>query len=233
MADPLPGGGVIYGLWAAATFFHDRLPWPLLGLVGGWVIAWHGSLQHEIIHGHPTRSRRINTLIGFAPLSLWLPFEVYRQSHLAHHATEHLTDPHYDPEARYLPAAAPLARRWAAVLQATLLGRLVLGPLIEIGVFCLAETRRVIIRRERGAPAAVGLAWPGGGARSWLAGGRVPHVAVALSGLLYLSRGGPFAAALLRRASGRSHPPASDRRRRARANSGPALSTQQLARRSP
>ncbi|TCS15353.1 fatty acid desaturase [Caulobacter sp. BK020] len=141
--------GVIYGLWTAATFFHDRLPWPLLGLVGGWIIAWQGSLQHEIIHGHPTRSRRLNTLIGFAPLSLWLPFEVYRQSHLAHHATEHLTDPLYDPEARYLPAAAPLARRWAAALQATLLGRLVLGPFIEIGVFCLEEVGR-IIRREPG-----------------------------------------------------------------------------------
>jgi fatty acid desaturase len=149
---------VIYGLWAAVTFFHDRLPWPLLALVGGWVVAWHGSLQHEIIHGHPTRSRRLNTLIGFAPLSLWLPFEAYRQSHLAHHATEHLTDPAHDPEARYLPASAPFARRWASALQATLLGRLVLGPFIEIGVFWLVEARRLV----RGEPGRLSL-WAGHG----------------------------------------------------------------------
>jgi len=140
---------VIYGLWAAATFFHDRLPWPLLALVGGWSVAWHGSLQHEIIHGHPTRSRRLNTILGFAPLSLWLPFEAYRQSHLAHHATEHLTDPRHDPEARYLPASASFARRTAAALQASLLGRLVLGPFIEVAGFWWDEAGRVF-RREAG-----------------------------------------------------------------------------------
>lgn len=154
---------VIHGLWGVATFFHDRLPWPLLALVGGWAVAWHGSLQHEIIHGHPTRSRRLNTLIGFAPLSLWLPFEAYRQSHLAHHATEHLTDPAHDPEARYLPASARLVHRAAAALQATLLGRLVLGPFIEIGVFWVAEARRL----ARGEPGRLGL-WIGHGAAATL-----------------------------------------------------------------
>jgi fatty acid desaturase len=149
---------VIYGLWAVATFFHDRLPWPLLTLLGGWTVAWHGSLQHEIIHGHPTRSRRLNTLLGFTPLSLWAPFEAYRQSHLAHHATEHLTDPAHDPEARYLPASASLAQRAAAALQATLLGRLLLGPFIEIGVFWLGEARRL----ARGEPGRLGL-WIGHG----------------------------------------------------------------------
>jgi fatty acid desaturase len=149
---------VIYGLWAAVTLFHERLPWPLLALLGGWVTAWHGSLQHEIIHGHPTRSRRLNTLIGFAPLSLWLPFEAYRQSHLAHHATEHLTDPAHDPEARYLPASASAIQRWAAKLQATLLGRLFLGPFIEIGGFWRAEVGRVV----RGEPGRRAL-WAGHG----------------------------------------------------------------------
>jgi fatty acid desaturase len=149
---------IIYGLWFGLTYFHDRLAWPLLALAGGWVIAWHGSLQHEIIHGHPTRSRFLNTLLGFAPLSLWLPFEVYRRSHLAHHATEHLTDPAHDPEARYLPASTPVARRAAAALQATLLGRLVLGPVIEIGGFGLDEAGRVI----RGEPGRLSL-WLGHG----------------------------------------------------------------------
>lgn len=149
---------VIYGLWAATTFFHDRLPWPLLAFVGGWVTAWQGSLQHEIIHGHPTRSQRVNTIIGFAPLSLWLPFELYRRSHLAHHATEHLTDPTHDPEARYLPASASWLRRTVAASQASLLGRLILGPFIEIAVFWAGEARRML----RGDLARLGL-WAGHG----------------------------------------------------------------------
>ena len=148
----------IYGLWGSATFFHAEIAWPFLALAGGWLTAWHGSLQHEIIHGHPTPSRRLNTLIGLPPLSLWLPFEAYRQSHLAHHATEHLTDPAHDPEARYLPASASRPHRAAAALQASLLGRLILGPFIEIAGFWLIEARRVL----RGEPGRLGL-WAGHG----------------------------------------------------------------------
>jgi len=140
---------IIYGGWGAATFFHAKLAWPVLLAVGGWLTAWHGSLQHEIIHGHPTRSRRLNTAIGFMPLSLWLPFEAYRDSHLAHHASPHLTDPDHDPEARYLSATAGPLRRALAGVQATLLGRLVLGPFVEIGGFLIDEAQR-LGRREPG-----------------------------------------------------------------------------------
>ena len=159
--------GVIYGLWAVTTFFHDRLPWPLLALVGGWVIAWHGSLQHEIIHGHPTRSLRFNTLLGLPPLSLWLPFDIYRRTHQSHHATEHLTDPAHDPEARYLPASASVGYRAAAALQATLLGRLVLGPVIEIagfwrdeiGLVARGEPGRLSLWLRHGLAVALVIAW--------------------------------------------------------------------------
>ncbi len=140
---------VIYGGWGAATVFHAKLAWPVLLVIGGWLTAWHGSLQHEIIHGHPTRSRRLNTALGFAPLNLWLPFEAYRESHLAHHASHHLTDPRHDPEARYLPETAGPLRRALAAVQATLLGRLTLGPLVEIGGFLVDEARR-LARREPG-----------------------------------------------------------------------------------
>ena len=140
---------VIYGGWGAATVFHAKLAWPALLVIGGWLTAWHGSLQHEIIHGHPTRSRRVNTALGFAPLSLWLPFEAYRESHLAHHASHHLTDPRHDPEARYLPEAAGPLRRGLAAVQATLAGRLILGPFVEIGGFLVEETQR-LARRQPG-----------------------------------------------------------------------------------
>lgn len=143
---------VIHGGWLAATFAHDQLHPVLLGLIGGWLIAWHGSLQHEVIHGHPTPWRRMNTLIAAAPLSLWLPFEAYRRSHLQHHASEHVTHPEFDPEARYLPAHGGRLHGLAiavARLQATLAGRMAFGPLSEVAAFGASEVRR-LRRNEAG-----------------------------------------------------------------------------------
>jgi fatty acid desaturase len=133
---------LIYGGWLVATRWHAELAWPLRVAVGGWLIAWHGSLQHEVIHGHPTPWRRVNTLIGAIPLSLWLPFERYRRSHLEHHATERVTEPGADPETRYVapPVTPPEHLRLiAARLQATLLGRTLLGPFVEVGRLVCAE----------------------------------------------------------------------------------------------
>ncbi len=93
---------VIYAGWGLLTFFHAIIPWPLLALGGGWFVAWHMSLQHEVLHGHPTRHRRLNDAIGFPPLTLWLPYMAYRAIHLRHHRDEHLTDPLEDPETYYL-----------------------------------------------------------------------------------------------------------------------------------
>jgi fatty acid desaturase len=130
----------IYGGWLVATGLHAGLPWPLRMAVGGWLIAWHGSLQHEIIHGHPTPWRRINTVLGSIPLSLWLPFERYRHSHLAHHATDRVTEPGADPESRYLSTPHGLDHRIGA-LQASLLGRILLGPFVESWRFLRSEVR--------------------------------------------------------------------------------------------
>ena len=136
----------IYGGWLAATWFHGDLTLGLRIAIGGWLIAWHGSLQHEVIHGHPTPWRRVNALIGSIPLSLWLPFEHYRRTHLLHHATERVTEPGADPESRYLAtprrAALGLGHRVAA-LQANLSGRIVLGPFVEVWRFFLSEVLAV------------------------------------------------------------------------------------------
>jgi len=132
----------IYAGWLAATLLHADLPWPLRVAIGGWLIAWHGSLQHEIIHGHPTPWRRLNTLIGSIPLSLWLPFERYRRTHLAHHATDRVTEPAHDPESRYLAAQAGIEHRIGA-LQASLAGRMLLGPVFEVWRFLRAEAAAI------------------------------------------------------------------------------------------
>lgn len=136
---------VIYGGFLALTWWWDKLPWPGVALAGAWLIAWHGSLQHEVIHGHPTGNQRINNAIGSIPLSLWLPYEIYRESHLEHHRDEHLTDPIEDPESSYFtkatwqrlgPAGKVLAR-W----NTTLFGRLTIGPAVMLLSFLVQEAR--------------------------------------------------------------------------------------------
>ncbi len=146
---------VIYGGWIAATWWHAVLPIWLLVPIGAWIIAWHGSLQHETIHGHPTRSAYFNAALGGVPLSLWLPYGIYRRTHLAHHATPNVTDPLHDPESRYLTSSSGrigTSRRRVERVQATLAGRLLFGPPISVATFLLAEARRAV-REPRAAAA--------------------------------------------------------------------------------
>ncbi|MHB8285882.1 MAG: fatty acid desaturase [Caulobacteraceae bacterium] len=141
-APTLAVAALIYGGWLALTFFHAKIPLLVAVLAGGWLAAWHGSLQHEVIHGHPTPWRRFNTALAIWPLALWLPFELYRSSHLEHHATDDLTFPGLDPESRYLGERQGLTfrlRRAIEAAQAPLLGRLLLGPFISVGGFLISE----------------------------------------------------------------------------------------------
>ncbi len=139
---------VIYGGFLSLTWFWQALPIPIVIALGSWLIAWHGSLQHEVIHGHPTRNRRINDAIGWLPLSLWLPYSIYREGHLVHHRDEHLTDPIEDPESSYFTREAwsRMGRlgRVLAAWNTTLLGRLALGPLVMILNFLGEESARVL-----------------------------------------------------------------------------------------
>lgn len=136
---------LIYGGWLAATWWWRWLPWPVLAVVGGGLLAWHSSLQHETIHGHPSRVRWFNDAIGWPPLSLWLPYDRYRDTHVRHHAAHELTDPFDDPESNYLSAPAwqalgPFGRALAR-FNMTLLGRLTAGTVWLIAVFVRDELR--------------------------------------------------------------------------------------------
>ena len=53
---------------------HDRLPRPSLVVVLGVLGAWYGSLQHEVIHGHPTPWRPSTRRSPSRPLGLVVPF---------------------------------------------------------------------------------------------------------------------------------------------------------------
>jgi fatty acid desaturase len=123
---------VIHGAWLATLMLHRHAPLAAVVAVLAMTIAWHGSLQHEVIHGHPFHRRTIDDALGSLPLSLWVPYPLYRRSHLAHHASAHLTDPVEDTESFYVSTRewAQLSRLGRAVLvtDRTFLGRLVIGP---------------------------------------------------------------------------------------------------------
>jgi fatty acid desaturase len=134
---------VIYSAFMLVTWFHNRLPVWLLLPLGAYLVAWHGSLQHEVIHGHPTSLPWLNRLLVFPNLVLWLPFEHYRESHIRHHREEWLTDPLEDPESWYLTTA-----RWSESsswlrsllwINNTVAGRLLIGPLLILGYFLQSE----------------------------------------------------------------------------------------------
>lgn len=133
----------IYGMWFAATYEWRILPLPVLAIIGAVSVAWHMSLQHEIIHNHPTRWRRFNRALGSWPLALWLPFESYRISHLQHHNDLRLTDPLDDPESYYFThqqwrAMGPLGRGIVRA-QSTLAGRLIVGAACAMARFWAGE----------------------------------------------------------------------------------------------
>lgn len=120
--------------------------WPTTALLVPLVALWM-SVQHELMHGHPTRLPPLNALLGFMPYALWYPYPLYRDSHLAHHRDEHLTLPGIDPESRYighagwhrLPAPARVLR-WA---DKTLLGRLLIGAPIALCGLAIEEGRKL------------------------------------------------------------------------------------------
>jgi fatty acid desaturase len=137
----------IYCAWLALTWFHEALPLWLWLPFAAWTAGWWGSAQHEMVHGHPTRSRAFNRALATPPIWLWLPFERYRVLHLDHHRDDRLTDPIDDPETRYWTpvewrALGP-AGRLLVDLQSTLLGRLTIGPLWTIGCFAADEARAI------------------------------------------------------------------------------------------
>lgn len=142
----------IYAGFGLVTWFHETLPWWALGAAGAYLVAWHGSLQHEVVHGHPTRWRGLNLMLVLPAPALWLPFELYRSSHLAHHRAPALADPAGDPESFYARADGTVARsrvlRTLAAAHNTLAGRLVLGPIV-LFAGSLADGARRIGRGDR------------------------------------------------------------------------------------
>ena len=123
-----------HGAWLLGVFAWSAAPVPAMGLLAV-AVAFHASLQHEVIHGHPTGRRRLDEALVWPAYSLVIPYERYRDGHLAHHRNPWLTDPYDDPESNYLdPATWRALPGWLrAVLRFnnTLFGRLLIGPVVS------------------------------------------------------------------------------------------------------
>jgi fatty acid desaturase len=134
---------VIYGGFITVTWYAGDLPGWAFVASAAILVAWHSSMQHEFIHGHPTRNQKINRALAFVPLSFWLPFDSYKRSHLRHHRDDHLTDPLDDPESYYwLPAQWQSLNgfeRFVLRAHTTLAGRLLIGPAWNIGRYLGSE----------------------------------------------------------------------------------------------
>jgi len=136
-----------YVAWGLTTWFATRLPLLLVFCAGGIIVCVYGSLQHEALHGHPTRHSKLNAWLVMLPIGLWMPYPIYRDTHLAHHACDRLTDPRADPESFYVQLEdwqrLPPWVRFPLEINNTLLGRLVIGPWIVVTRFWTREVSRV------------------------------------------------------------------------------------------
>ena len=128
--------GAVYLMVGCLVYFHRNVPWWIMLPLGSYGVALYASLQHEILHGHPTGNRLLNEAMVFPTLHFWLPFGLYKASHLYHHNDQHLTDPRDDPESYYLLpddwASLPGIKQALYRFHNTLCGRMLTGPAISI-----------------------------------------------------------------------------------------------------
>jgi fatty acid desaturase len=131
---------------------------PQLGAVVATVIltlalTLYSSLNHEVLHGHPFRKTAANTALVFPAMGLLIPYPRFRDTHLAHHHDPLLTDPYDDPETNYVDPEvwvswSPMRRKiynW----NNTLLGRMVIGPVIGLSSFYASDVRAILAGDRR------------------------------------------------------------------------------------
>ncbi len=179
-----------YSAWLGAIFWLAGISlWvaiPFMGLVA----ALHSSLTHEALHGHPFRQKWLNEALMAMPLTLFIPYNRFRDLHLAHHCDANLTDPYDDPETNYLDPQV-----WASLsgwqrrmyqVNNTLLGRMILGPAIGQVAF-LRDELRGALRGDRAILLAWALHMPGVVATLWIVAlSQMPIWAFALSAYIGL-----------------------------------------------
>jgi fatty acid desaturase len=136
----------VYGAWFLLIWYHALIPWWLMIPLGGGVVAWQFSLQHETIHGFRGVPAWFRFVIAFPPLGLWFPYALYRKSHSKHHRNTYLTVPGTDTESYYVRqaewASASRIMRAVLIVNQTLAGRLLIGPPFRLWKLAGSEVAR-------------------------------------------------------------------------------------------
>ena len=134
--------------WGLLVACNQDLPIVAIFLLGTIITCWFGSLQHELVHGHPFKYDNLNRLVGMLPIGLFTPFPLYKKYHLEHHQITGLTQPGVDPESFYV-----FDSRWESypefiktilIANNTLLGRMLFGPSIALYRFYRHEMRLLL-----------------------------------------------------------------------------------------
>ena len=137
----------IYGLTVLTVLRHEVLtPWltiPALSVLG----AWHLSMQHETIHGHPFRHVWLNDLIGSIPVTLWIPYFSFKKDHIEHHQSD-LTHPGLDNESYYVSpeawASAGKLRKAAYCANRTILFRMFVWTIVSTVTYLWSKIRLML-----------------------------------------------------------------------------------------
>jgi fatty acid desaturase len=142
----------VYGLTVLTVVRYDVLtPWlaiPMLAVLG----AWHLSMQHEVLHGHPFKSQFINDAIGSIPVTLWMPYFAFKKDHHEHHKSD-LTNPELDNESFYVTQEqwdnAGTIRRAAWTANRTILFRMFVWTIVSTISYVTLVLKRAV-RNEQG-----------------------------------------------------------------------------------
>lgn len=149
----------VYALTALTVIRYETLtPWlavPFLSVLG----AWHLSMQHEVLHGHPFKNQFLNDAIGSIPITLWIPYLAFKKDHLEHHVSD-LTNPALDNESYYVSQEqwdkAGKIRRAAWTANRTILFRMFVWTIVSTITYVMSVLKRAV-RGEQGDRLAVAL----------------------------------------------------------------------------
>jgi len=137
-----------YAFWWALLFGPTPLPFWLTILLLIPVITFHSSLQHECIHGHPFVDHRLNDLIVYLPIGLFMPYPRFKDVHLTHHQRARITDPTDDPESWYVTkqkwAEFNRLQKLAWKTNNILVGRMLIGPALGISTLVYSDIQKIL-----------------------------------------------------------------------------------------
>jgi fatty acid desaturase len=140
-----------YGAWFAAGISFHTMPIVAI-IVIPLMITFQSSLQHEALHGHPTRNARVNEALVFMPIGIFYPYRRYKNLHLRHHADERLTDPYDDPESYYRALSdwekLPGWMKYLLKFNNAFVARVLVGPAISIAGFIITECKHLASGRR-------------------------------------------------------------------------------------